>query len=704
MDTKLIRVITLWLVFVMLALLILGAKSCIGHSNRKTKIGSSTSTFMINAPSSLTATVGSTSQINLFWSDNSNNEDGFEIERSTDGINYTLLSTLNANTISYSDTIQPSLITYYYRVSGFNTIGDRSAYSNVASTTIFPPEWSALAAGESHSLALTTNGMLWGWGNNQQGQLDPSNYTSPFTRPALLSTDTDWARIVAGYFHTLAIKTNGTLWTWGDNTYGELGVGDTDSRYTSSPVGTDSDWSSIAGGAFHSVGLKTNGTFWSWGFNVYGQLGLDDIIDRYTPTQVGTDSDWIIISDGYNHTLGLKTNGTLWAWGDDSGGQLGDGINTYRATPMQVTTDSDWSRLQDGFSASFLQTLACKIDGTLWIWGGSPLYLVPTKVNTDTNWVNVATNRTNDAVNVVEYYLALKTDGTLRAWGDNSYGQLGLGDSTERYTPTLVGTDSDWSIIAAGGYYSLGRKTNGTIWTWGANDYSQLGLGDTMNRNVPCPLGSPPPPSPLITTPLGLSQITINWTYNSNNIIGFIIERGITNIDYSPLTTLGANTTSYLDTELNPANTYYYRIYAYNDFGNSPYSTKVYIANLNQFAPSSLIATPFGLSQINLTWTDNSNDETGFRIERKLNSGGTYQEIATVNSGVTSWLDSTSISPNTYYYYRVMVYNTNGNGPYSNESWSAISGNWLQISGGYSHTIALKTNNTLWTFGNNGNG
>ncbi|MDI6787050.1 MAG: hypothetical protein QME51_01605, partial [Planctomycetota bacterium] len=299
-----------------------------------------------------------------------------------------------------------------------------------------------------------------------------------------------WKQIASGDSHTLSIKTDGTLWAWGWNYSGQLGNGTNTDRNTPTRVGTDTNWQSVVGGELYTVAVKTNGTLWAWGYNFMGQLGVGDKDDRYSPVQVGTDTNWQSVSAGEWHTLAIKTNGTLWAWGDNSYGQLGLGDSgplTERLSPVQVTTATDWTRVACGG----FHTLAIKTNGTLWAWGSGGgvnggalglgdtlICLSPVQVGTDTDWQSVAAGG--------EWHtLAIKTNGTLWAWGWNNWGQLGLGDTTNRLSPVQVTTATDWTIVACGERHTLAIKTNGTLWAWGNNGNGQLGDGTTQSRTVP---------------------------------------------------------------------------------------------------------------------------------------------------------------------------------------------------------------------------
>jgi len=480
------KVILFLSVLVILIVLTFGAKSCGSRSSKKVTAGSSIDTFIINAPSNLSATAVSPYQVNLAWLDNSNNEDGFEIERSTDAINYGVLTTTGVDVSSYAD-FGPFVLysTYYYRVRAYNTIGDRSAYSNVSYELILPGAWVSASAGEAHSLALTNNGTIWSWGWNLYGQLGLNDYISvTITRPTQIGSAIDWSFIKASSYSSYAIKTRGTLWSWGANEYGQLGVGDTYDRFSPEQVGTESDWVTLAGGGYHVLAIKTSRTLWSWGFNNPGQLGLGDMINRYTPTQVGTDSEWRSVVAGFAYSLAIKSepfSGTLWTWGVNSYGQLGLGdSNNFRSTPTQVGTESDWLII----SAGIAHTIGIKTTGTLWGWGyngsngGWTLGLgnadnkdrcTPTQLGTDSNWIGVSAG--GDRFDY-GFTIARKTDSSLWSWGRNNYGQLGVGDTIVKKEPVQITFPDEmknaWISITAGSLHSIGLSFYGDLWVWGA--------------------------------------------------------------------------------------------------------------------------------------------------------------------------------------------------------------------------------------------
>ena len=192
----------------------------------------------------------------------------------------------------------------------------------------------AITAGRAHTLSLKSDGTLWSWGDNISGQLGDGT-TIIKTTPKQIGTATNWSAISAGGDHTLALKSDGTLWAWGFN-YATF--------FTPTQIGTATNWSAISAGGGFAIGLKSDGTLWAWGDNSSGQLGDGTTTNKTTPTQIGTATNWTAISAGSNHTIALKSDGTLWAWGLNSGfnssGQLGDGTTTDKITPVQINSSS----------------------------------------------------------------------------------------------------------------------------------------------------------------------------------------------------------------------------------------------------------------------------------------------------------------------------------------------------------------------------
>ena len=282
--------------------------------------------------------------------------------------------------------------------------------------------------------------------------------------PTQVGTDTNWQYLAKGDTSSLAVqmatKNDGTLWAWGYNATGQLGLnegGPTKNMSSPTQVGTDTTWpqdgnSKMVMGYTSKCAIKTNGTLWTWGNGTSGQTGHNDQIQRSSPTQVGTETTWKEITTVEVGTLAIKTDGTLWSWGHNELGQLG--LNqphpTKISSPTQIGTDTTWSSIQgNGGGRYAFYTGAIKTDGTLWMWGGNEFGSLglndndvnrssPTQVGTDTTWNYVQGNR------YVTY--ATKTDGTAWAWGNDSYGAWGTNVSTQsqRSSPTQIMSDKNF--------------------------------------------------------------------------------------------------------------------------------------------------------------------------------------------------------------------------------------------------------------------
>jgi alpha-tubulin suppressor-like RCC1 family protein len=244
---------------------------------------------------------------------------------------------------------------------------------------------------------------------------------------------------------------------------------------------------SVAGGEQHSLALKSDGTVWAWGLNFTGQVGDGSGIERLSPVQVTALSGMTRIAAGAFHSLAIKSDGTVWAWGDNGSGQLGDGTQTTKFSPVQVSTASGLTNVI-AVAAGAGYSLALKSDGTVWAWGRnssgqlgdgtSTMRLTPIQVSGLTLITAIASGQ--------DHSLARKSDGTVWAWGFNGSGQLGDGTFNPTLNPAQVGGLSGISAIAAGGSHSLALKSSdGSVWGWGRNTEGQVGNGGGGNQLVP---------------------------------------------------------------------------------------------------------------------------------------------------------------------------------------------------------------------------
>ncbi|MFI0434724.1 MAG: hypothetical protein ACH350_03215 [Parachlamydiaceae bacterium] len=294
--------------------------------------------------------------------------------------------------------------------------------------------------------------------------------------------------IAAGCFHSLELRSDGNVWAWGNNSYGQLGNGNnTNFNYPVQVIGGLKDVTSISAGSYHSMALKKDGTVWTWGLNNKGQLGIGSTSNANTPTQIVNFQNIIAIAGGGEFSLALDKDGNVWAWGDNSLGQVGVNVNNVKSTystPQKVLNLSGVIAI----AAGQYHALALKNDGKVYAWGANGSGQLGNNSTTN-QYQPVATNLLTSIKAIAagsEHSLALKSDEKVYAWGNNFSGQLGNGNTTNQWQPVLVqGGLSNVAFIAAGGYHSLAIKSDGTECAWGNNSSGELGDGSFTNSLFP---------------------------------------------------------------------------------------------------------------------------------------------------------------------------------------------------------------------------
>jgi len=276
------------------------------------------------------------------------------------------------------------------------------------------------------------------------------------------------------------------LYAWGKNDEGQLGKNDTANSSSPIQIGALINWSQVSAGENISSAIKTDGTLWTWGLGSSGRLGNSATVSVSSPVQVGGLTDWYQVSVGYVHAGAVKTDGSLWTWGDALNGRLGlNGPDVDESSPVQVGALTNWSQ----FSAGNNFSAAVKTDGTLWAWGRNNSGTVgdgtrinrssPVQIGSLTNWSQVSVNQSVCA--------AVKTD----AWGRNNTGKLGDNTIISRSSPVQVGALTNWSQVSSGNSHSAAVKTDKTVWTWGDNSpYGNLGDGTVVDRSSPVQVGA----------------------------------------------------------------------------------------------------------------------------------------------------------------------------------------------------------------------
>lgn len=334
-----------------------------------------------------------------------------------------------------------------------------------------------------------------------------------------------WEFVAVGYANVFAIANNGTLWAWGKNSFGELGDGTNVLKNSPVQIGTDTNWKEVSpsmdGIYSFTLAVKTDGTLWSWGSNNRGQLGDGTTVFRNYPMQVGTDTDWSTVAAGLSHSIAIKQNGTLWGWGNSERFSLiGFPSGPNVLVPEQRSPDTNWREA----SAHDRVTVAVKTDNTVWGWGwnrsnmlnvppdatiaGDVQYPVQKIFGTDVKHTRTGDRRSMDiktnnnvGTNNSPYFVrdadtGVNTSAYIRL--DNNtlwYTGIMLGSTNPNIQPlTQLSTATNWVAVSMGSQCAAALNSNGEIWTWGSNFHGGLGIGvnstatsSTVPVQVPCP-------------------------------------------------------------------------------------------------------------------------------------------------------------------------------------------------------------------------
>ena len=346
-----------------------------------------------------------------------------------------------------------------------------------------------VSANASHTLIVKADGSVWAWGANGYGQIgDNSTGTRRDLPTAVTGLTADVVAVAAGRDHSLALKSDGTVWAWGSNANGQLGLGSASSTPQKVPVQISSlpTVVAIAAGASHSLAVASDGYVWAWGLNTDGQVGDASYTQRNSPLKLTSIAPTAVaVASRNNHSLALTSSGTVLAWGNNSSGQLGIGGTQGQWSPMQVSNLSN----VDAISAGDFHSMAKRAtDETVWAWGSNGdgrLGIGSTAARSETP---VAVTNLGAVARISaggSHSVAAKSDGSVWAWGLNGSGQLGVTCTSPCNTPNFVTSLSSVDKIAAGQSHTVSVTTDGTVWASGVNNTAQIGDGTLRTRFTP---------------------------------------------------------------------------------------------------------------------------------------------------------------------------------------------------------------------------
>ncbi len=329
-------------------------------------------------------------------------------------------------------------------------------------------------------------GEIWTWGLNSVGQLGDNSTVNRSSPVSVVGGFTDWCQVAAGCESSSAIRLNGSLWMWGSGTGGQLGDNTTISKLSPvSVVGGYTDWCQISGGQAFTLAVRANGSLWAWGCGSCGRLGSGTITNRSSPVSVvGGFTDWCQISAGTQFAGGIRSDGSLWMWGAGTSGQLGDNTIVNKSSPVSVVGEfTDWCQVSVG-----QQSAAIRTNGTLWAWGnntnGSLGDGTTVSKSSPVSVLGGFTDWCRVSVSHLSTVAAVRTNGTLWAWGCNSFGELGDETTIRRSSPvSVVGGFTNWCQVSAGCCTTAAIRTDGTLWNWGVSE--RLGSETTIDRSSP---------------------------------------------------------------------------------------------------------------------------------------------------------------------------------------------------------------------------
>jgi autotransporter-associated beta strand protein len=590
---------------------------------------------------------------------------------------------------------------------GLNTNGQLGNGTNTSS--LVPIKTSSftltsISCGAFHSSAIVS-GVLYSWGLNSSGQLGDGTTVDKNT-PVQESTATStWTKVACGNSYTVGIRADGSIWAWGLNDNGQLGDNTLVNKsvptreYTASTL-----WTQVACGVNHTMAKRSTGALYAWGNNTNGQLGDGTLVNKSVPTREVTASlVWNNLSCGESHSVATRNDNSLWAWGTNINGQLGNGtlLPAQQISPIQIGTITAWSNIACGP----IHTMATMTENTnyisTYVWGSAknttaslyPKYtfnsLQPSKIR------NLPVTNAVISTGVANHFLSILADGTLWAWGNNSTGQLGNGTIINSLYPVQIGTAA-WKKAATGNNFSLGIQSDNTLWAWGNNSNGQFGNGGTTSQLIPTKIGS----SFWINIKCGYSfSIGVQldgsmWVWGNNdykqigNTTGYILSpsklvfpiSGINWTNAEIACVYGTTTVICRDTVTVGAQGLW--AWGYNQEGQLGTGVTNNNGSTFTFYPPSFV--PAG------------GTANGTGAWKKIIGGGGHFLAIDANDFLWGWGRNDS---------GVIGNGTSGYSSSTGQPRTKIgSATWIDIAGGQDHSIAIQTNGTLWAWGQNNSG
>ena len=402
--------------------------------------------------------------------------------------------------------------------------------------------------GSDHFIGIDPNtGLLWGWGNNNSGQLGDNSRTNR-SLPVSVSSADSFVQISVGGYLSMAIRgSDGRLFAWGLNDYGQLGQNSLTSRSVPVSVNTTDSFIAVAVGGNHAMALRGDGRLFAiGGSGGEGRLGNNNTVSRSTPVSCNNTSSYVQITAGSDFSGALRSDGLIYTWGDNTAGGLGDNSRTHRSVPVSWSSADSFIQISNKFRGiiglradgmvftcganeygqggdgthvsrsiptqifgthSFKKVAAggsntvrgLKSDGTIWSWGWNSYghlghrhdisytggqYTTSYSAPISVYTGDIGLNVSKIAV-CLDASIILNSSGQLWSWGNNSYGQLGDNTRTSAYIPISVSTTDTFVDIGGGLYFQVAIRNDGLIYAWGRNDNGQLGENSTTSRSVP---------------------------------------------------------------------------------------------------------------------------------------------------------------------------------------------------------------------------